>query len=248
VVVRTGILNDMLLTLALGVLLVAPSSHGTLVIPIETKEGIVMCTDRREYNRQRGASDNQDKMFKISPTSVFSISGNRAILHPGDLRILYDVPEVVTRYLGQHSDKTIEGNWEDLKYELAASYVRYLTNGGPVWSAEPTFDNWLYILTFIYLDSDQKIRVRRIGARLNSSSISVSDVSAPISELFGQTEVVLELKDGHNPRFDDVRYLPIVRAFLSGGKTPSTTSVSDALSFSKILIQTTSRRYRFNQA
>jgi hypothetical protein len=62
----------MLHTIALGALLALASSHGTLVITIETKEGIVMCADRREYNRERGASDNQDKMFKLSTTSVFS--------------------------------------------------------------------------------------------------------------------------------------------------------------------------------
>ena len=117
----------MLLTIALGAILAAPGSHGTLVIPIETTEGIVVCADRREYNGQRGASDNQDKIFKLSPTSALAISGNRGILRPGDLRVLYDVPEVVTLYVNQHADKTIESNWEDLKHELAASYVRYLS-------------------------------------------------------------------------------------------------------------------------
>jgi hypothetical protein len=233
----------MIPTIALGAILAAPSSHGTLVIPIETTEGIVMCADRREYNRQRGASDNQDKIFKLSRTSAFSISGNRGILRPGDLHVFYDVPEVVTLYVNQHADKTIDNNWEGLKHELAASYVRYLTNGGPVWNAEPTFDNWLYILTFIYLDAGQKIQLRRAGAQLGRSSISVSDVSAPIGEIFGQTEVASELKDGHDPRFDDVRRQPIVRAFYGGQKTAATTSVSEALSFSKILIQTTSQRY-----
>ena len=93
------------------------------------------------------------------------------------------------------------------------------------------------------MDAHQKIQLRRVGARLGSSSISVSDVSAPIGEILGQTEVASELKNGHDPRFDDVRRQPIVRAFYGGKKTAATTSVREALSFSKILIQTTSERY-----
>ena len=133
----------------------------------------MLCADRREYNSVRGASDNQDKLFRVTPTMMFAISGNRGILRRGDLHVLYDVPDVINAYLSEHSDKTLEANWEGLKYELASSYITHLTNGGPAWNAEPGFDGWLYLVTFVSVKPDKSVLVQRIGVKLTNSERTV---------------------------------------------------------------------------
>src|ERR1700740_1755072 len=84
--------------------LLSLSSHGTLVLTVPTQTGIVMCADRREYNSVKGATDKQDKIFRLSATSGFSIAGNRGILDPKDLHSLYDVPTVVMNFFKSHQD------------------------------------------------------------------------------------------------------------------------------------------------
>jgi hypothetical protein len=202
-----------------------------------------MCADRREYNAVRGATDNQTKLFKVSPTAMFALSGNRGILRRGDLGKLYDVPDVVSAYFKRHSDKTVEQNWEGLKRELGNSYVEHLAGGGPAWNPAPTFDGWLYLITFIFNNPDKSVQTKRMGAKLSNSMISITDANAAVGTMLGQTDVIAELQSGNNPAFNELRDNSLLKAFFTGAKNGSNTSLEDAIEFAKILVQATSRRY-----
>jgi hypothetical protein len=47
-------------------------SKGTLIVTVPVKEGLVICTDKREYNVVRGATDNQMKIRELGPRAAFA--------------------------------------------------------------------------------------------------------------------------------------------------------------------------------
>lgn len=57
-------------------------SHGTLVLLLPTRDGIVTCADKRRWNETTGSSDDAQKIFQLAPQIAFAISGHNEIVMP----------------------------------------------------------------------------------------------------------------------------------------------------------------------
>src|SRR6266536_4996443 len=55
-------------------LLASASAHGTLALLLPTREGLVACADRREWNRVEGPKDT-DKIFALNRRAGFMVVG-----------------------------------------------------------------------------------------------------------------------------------------------------------------------------
>ncbi len=230
------------------------SSQGTLIVQVPTRDGIVLCADRRTWNFVQGASDNEDKLFELSARSAFATSGIRAVHSPRDLSKLYDVAESVRKFFVATDALRIFDHWERLQKWLGESYVDYVRNGGLRFdSAHFLADGTVYTLRFLYLNADGDVRVsqiafrqfRRAGAAEDTLEVGMThDSGSELKSvrLLGQTEVATELKSGTDKRFDDLRRDPEIRRFYDLAD-PSRVSVNQGLHFAKLMIRVSHERH-----
>jgi len=76
----------------------AKASHGTLVILVPTREGIIACADKRRWNQVTGATDDADKIERLGSKGAFAVSGNVEIGKPGMPGSLYSLSSSVKAF------------------------------------------------------------------------------------------------------------------------------------------------------
>ncbi len=229
----------------------ALSSCGTLVLTVPTKEGLVVCADKRRYNEIQGATDDEVKVFRLGKGAGFAVSGARAILSRTDFSKLFDATDVVVKYFADKDiSNGIEKYWDELQVTIKQEYLKYRAAGGPDWEAPVLLPDYrLYVLIFFYLDEANRIQVMKVEFRYKKEPPTLLDVvryrttevSLKSAQAEGQGEVVGEIIRGQDARFSDLRSNHLIKRF-KAGENPATISVNDALKFAKKLVQATNER------
>jgi len=221
---------------------------GTLVVTVPTRDGLVICADKRRWNKVQGGIDDDTKVFRIGKKALFAIAGHRSILSAIDYTVLFDVADTPKSFFHQHPPERIEELWDDLQDAMIGAYRSHLERGLPPFSTEylPP-DGTLYLVMFYYVIGDD-IRVKKIRATYSevpqpAISTQVEDHTKRAmhsAEVEGQSEVVAELREGTNPGFDRARDDPLFNR-LKRGVDPGELSKSDGVAAARKIIDTTSR-------
>jgi hypothetical protein len=102
----------------------AEFSHGTLVLLLPTRDGIVTCADKRRWNKATGTSDDAQKIFQLAPQIAFAISGQHEIVLPSAdkrLSVLYSLSGSVQSFYSSQPSAS-HPNWIKLKATLKEEF------------------------------------------------------------------------------------------------------------------------------
>src|ERR1035441_2852298 len=106
------------------------ASHGSLAVFVPTASGLVVCTDKREWNPIRGASDTETKIYAIDSKGAFTITGSVAVLDPSTLRPVFSVKELAIKYLKDETTHPLIERIHSLPRALSDAYVPFRQAGG----------------------------------------------------------------------------------------------------------------------
>ena len=81
-------------------------SHGSLAVFVPTDSGLVVCSDKREWNPVRGASDTETEIHVLNQKAALIITGSIAILDSAAMRPLFSVNDLAIEHL---KDETTPG-------------------------------------------------------------------------------------------------------------------------------------------
>src|SRR6185369_10641042 len=144
------------------------SVRGTLVIATATKEGLVICADKRSYDELRGDIDTIDKISKLSPKVTSSSTGNvrfyevhsSLLTNEKSLKLVYDADDIVKDYFSKKEFKNNEEFWGGLEDVLAEKFKQFLSQTRPeIWPKSAVAPKHiLYQIIFSYLVNKNEIR------------------------------------------------------------------------------------------
>jgi hypothetical protein len=224
---------------------------GTLVVIVPTRDGIVIGADRRTNDEVRGDLDTTLKIRKLGQFTSATATGNPTWDDRATLRTMYDVRDIAETFF---RDRDLSGSlselWRPLAVSLVEEFKLYLANypfsQWPV--AHDTPDNALFQLEVVhYNQQDKQFSLNNIVVlyrpQLGSPWMEVTNSEASPDQLrdsepmtFGNRAAYLELKDGHDKRFDRWRKNKNIKKLLSQHIPASRVSKQDALEFCRELI------------
>jgi len=230
-------------------LLLSIPTHGTLALLLPTKEGIVVCADRMEWNRVEGAKD-ADKIFALNDEVGFVVVGAAGLSVPnlGTLKPVFSLSECVKKFYTQHHFRDNASDWSELTHFLKKSFeTAYRENNATIETSPGAVDDVVWEVDFLY-STGRSPAVKQILYRLGGQTRVTSLSETPY--IAGQTAVALrilrptQLSDN---RFSDLRGdANIARAWRSSAPGyPRDVTVEDALILGYTFIRASAERMQF---
>lgn len=236
--------------------------RGTLIVTVLTKEGLVICGDKRSYDELRGDIDNIDKITSLAPNIVATSTGTVRfyeihtdyVKNTKTLKLVYDADDIVKEYFLKNKFENKRAFWDGLEDKLGEGFQKFLSQTSPAFwpkSAEPP-NYTLYQLIFFYLEDKGEIKsfcVQFMYKKEKPSLLQVKDKEIDqeaIQKLsptaFGNTAIYDELYIGKDQRFNDVRADKIIKHFIKDKPSADKIEVKEAVDFSGRLITISSER------
>jgi hypothetical protein len=217
------------------------ASHGSLAVFVPSASGLVVCADKREWNRIRGASDTETKIYNINPKAAFTITGAVAILDPTTLQPVFSVKDLVIRCLKDGTKQRFVEKLHALPKRLSDSYAAFRKAGGAVLEPVPDrTDDVTYSVT-VWYTSGNRVNVTQVQLHDGSGEVSYRDVTDQFSRtvnIDGQTEFVLAAIRNSDPRFATFKEDPEIRTVWTS-RDPTTVSPDLAARFGRKVIRAT---------
>ena len=223
--------------------------RGTLVLLLPTRDGLVVCADKRKWNKVEGEDDHADKIHQLSPSAAFVISGveSLSLLEPsaGKLRTVFSLATSVQAFYKKHGSVDADLMWDQFADFLKSDFESaYRTHNTPIESTPGSQDDVVWELEFLYLRHRQPT-VKQIVYRLGGT-VTVS----PLPErpyITGETAVALRILRPQmypDQRFSDLwGNAQIYRAWNFGvGGYPANVSADDALFLAHTFIRASNER------
>jgi hypothetical protein len=221
------------------------ASHGSLAVFVPTASGLVVCTDKREWNPIRGASDTEMKIYAIDSKGAFTITGSVAVLDPSTLRPLFSVKELAIKYLKDETTQPLVERIQGLPKALNDAYIRFRQGGGRGLERSPgaTDD----VITSITVWYTHKGRVHVSQVQLHDTGdtdfrgFSEKDTTAEFNRKFeieGQTEFILAAIRNSDPRFKTFKADPDIKTVWTS-KNPMDVTPALAVKFGRKIIRAT---------
>jgi hypothetical protein len=224
----------------------------TLILAAPSTEGMVVCADRESYNpTTRTFDEAYRKLYPAGAGGVYAIAGANAFDGANHSQI-FSASKSIEAFLATFT--LPPKNDDDLGYAatqwLVNDYFKsgawrivrsgYETHSG---TGMPVFQALFYYL----------IRGEPHVTRAQILDAQATGVDGPPTGKFevwvlkgigaaGADAVTKELQKGANPRFDDMRASPLVKALVQGTVTPPSLPSRRILEFERWLIRETSRR------
>ena len=221
------------------------SSHGSLAVFVPTTSGLVVCTDKREWNSIRGASDTEIKIYNINSKAAFTVTGTVAILDPTTLQPLFSVKDLVIKHLKDETKQRFVDKIQSLPKLLNDSYVSFRLREGKDLAPSPgRTDDVIYSVTAWYA-SENRVNVAQV--QLHSSGhepsgvVSYQDVTEQFSRMVnvdGQTDFILAAIRNSDPRFASFKADPEIRTVWTS-EDPTTVSPVLGVRFGRKVIRAT---------
>jgi len=222
-------------------------SHGTLILLMPTREGVVVCADRRQWNRVEGAIDT-DKLFMLDQKVGFTVSGDAmlSLEIAGRLKPVFTLSERVTKFYAERRFRDEDAQWNELKAFLKAGYEEaHLALHAPPEVSRESTDDVVWEVDFIF--STNGTTAIKLVKYHQDGKVTVEPGFQAVY-ITGQTQVVRRIL---TPRqlvddgFDDLRNgsTEIARALnLKAAGYPTNVSVDDALVLAHTYILASSER------
>jgi hypothetical protein len=235
---------------------------GTLVVALATKDGLVVCADKRTYDWMRGDLDNEVKIRNLGTATLISSTGlvkfydilTNRVNGQQSLRLGFDANAVATEYFETHGFDNSESFWKGFTEYLSSAFQAYI--GARPFAHWPETgdppDNALFQLAIFFLDALKQpdaVYVRFGYIKSNPPPISVSYFreSANIFQevkpvVLGSVTVWKELETGRDERFNDIRTETQLMRFVRDRPLVNTVTIQAGLTFARRLITVTSQR------
>jgi hypothetical protein len=225
------------------------TSLATLILLLPTQDGVVLCADRREWNRLE-TQDSSDKIFKVSAQAAFATSGAEAISIPihGKLKKVYSLSDSVRNFYAGHPFRNDESEWDQLLSFLKAKFEEAHRDFYTAIEVSPgSTDDVVWEIDLVYLSNGKPASMQllyRLGGKTERNPLDFKPYIA------GETEVTLRILRGPQyPGYPDARFSDLyalreiarVWAF-SAPEYPRNVTVHDALIFSHTFIRATAER------
>lgn len=222
------------------------ASHGSLAVFVPTASGLVVCTDKREWNPIRGASDTEMKIYAIDSKGAFTITGSVAVLDPSTLRPLFSVKELAIKYLKDETTHPLIERIHSLPKALNDAYMRFRQGGGRELERSPGTTNDVITSITVWYASEDRVHVSRVqlhdAGDANIGNFSAEDTTEDFNRKFyieGQTEFILAAIRQSDPRFKTFKADPDIQTVWTSDK-PMSVSPALAVRFGRKLIRSTS--------
>jgi hypothetical protein len=188
-------------------------ARGTLVLLLPTRDVIVACADRREWNRVEGEKD-ADKIFTLGESAAFIIVGNAALSIPenGSLKRVYSLAGSVRKFYRDHPFSGTNPGWNELAAFLKQDFeTAYRDQHSPIEISPGATDDVVWEVDFLYLPN-LKPAVQQIEYHLGGKL----DVAALPGKPYitGQTDVSLRILRPQrfpDPQFSDLLGQDVIR-------------------------------------
>lgn len=229
------------------------SSHGTLILAIPCREGLVVCADRRM--RIIGGRNQVLEVVKINQLgshAAFGLVGNPVFYSPvRPYNELFNAGTVVKRFYSSRDTRRIQETWDQLVPTIQERFSRFLS-GLTFEQAPPSGpppENYLFHLPFWYVNQDGLLGATTISLAYvkerGMSQLFKTDEQPETFELgrafsWGSIEVFNELKQGNDVRFEDFRNEAGIRRLLREDPPAGEVEVEEAVEVAKRLIEITS--------
>lgn len=232
---------------------------GTYVIATSTREGVVICADKRLSTEAHvPVTDGFVKIRQIGQQGIYSATGHFILTHKRNISFLnptfidFDLFSHIDDYFRNQNTVKLEDAWAILGKDIANSLQKIepevLNVLFPPKSEERTF---IFQTLFCYFDQQHNLkgeflsctldqRERRFYVTLTPLPDKQFHTSLPMT--MGATAVYLEILSGTDKRFNDLRADKSLKAFVSGTIPINKMTADKAALLSKRLIQLTSER------
>ena len=219
-------------------------SGGTQIVSVTTKDGWVVCGDKRLYDVIRGDRDVAQKVRNAGNVAIFDATGASIIadISEGDV---FNAEDVVDRFLSNEKFVDEPGFWQNLLTYLTGTLketlrIHPLSRHGGVDTS--------FLLQFYWIDTDGTLVT--LNSRVDysdSENIRIEQTAYRSGDEFassgfaGEKFLYEEIVSGTNPEFDDLRRDKQIRRLLERPKKMDVTSM-DAVAFARRFIRLASER------
>jgi hypothetical protein len=227
------------------------ASHGSLAIFVPTASGLVVCTDKREWNRVRGASDTETKIYAVDSKAAFTITGSVAVLDPSTLRPLFSVQELAIKYLKDETTRPLDERIHNLPKALNDAYTRFEQGGRGKLEHNPgATDDVITSITVWYASGDRvhvsQVQLHDTGER----GFSDKDTTEEFNRQFyieGQTDFILAAIRHSDPRFKTFKADPDIKTVWTS-ENPMDVPPALAVQFGRKIIRATNEFHHLASA
>ena len=213
--------------------------HGTLVVAVPVREGLVACSDKRLFNSDAGTyTDTFVKIRKASANALFVATNIVGFYDQHTKTMAFNATDITANYVAKHNITDGRPFWDGLKKEIGDQLRRYL--------AERKFADWpesekengnlLFNLVF-YTVAPNNIRSYTIKVYYEKAETPVIYVSDPVGEqvrtpkLSGKGRELMRYLPGDPTLAND----PAILRFDESRFNAQQTSVADAVDFARKL-------------
>lgn len=219
------------------------SLSGTLVVAVPVNDGVVVCSDKRVYNRDAGTfADNFVKIRKVSDNALFAATNTFGFWDPKRHKLAFDAFEITTGYAAKNNFVDGPQFWNGLKKEISGRLREYLAKREfAEWPESDKENNDLLFNLVFYSVADDRVRSHTLKVFYEKAATPVIYVADPVREevktpkLSGKgTELLNYL--ARNP---ELARDPAILRFDSARFDQDLTTKTDAVSFAKTLFRIT---------
>jgi hypothetical protein len=224
---------------------------GTLIVFAKTQEGILVCADKRLTYGPNKYRDDFTKLTQIGANIVFAVGGVPHIEVTDGRGSGYDAVKVVKDHFAAVKFDNSEPFWNGLKKKLVDNFVAYLrVRKYDDWPPTlfPEAEHSFTQIVFVFADDSYRLRLQLVRLRYMKQQPPVIvaqsfDVEPKgIYDSLGWSKLDIELKRGHDSRFEDLRQESVLKPFLTNELPVAKVTIDMALSFIKRLIEVSNKR------
>jgi hypothetical protein len=224
--------------------------HGTLIIPISTAEGFVICADKRLSASNGHHVDTDTKILSLGSNAAFSINGDcKWVSAMGE--VMFDAEAIVRGYFDGKSITNITDHLA-VGDALIKSFRGYLARRQySEWPATSS-DQSLFQVPIFYFDTNSQMTAavlefkytKRMPPELNVTGTNWSPKVWNVAhwEPMGDLAVVREIIGGRDNRFDDIRQDSTFKLLMSNSTSVRQLSAQTAAAFGRRVIRLTNER------
>lgn len=239
------------------------AQSGTLIVVIPTREGLVICGDKRSHNEENGTiSDTTIKVRRLDDSTVYLATGIVYRSHLGSFLGNFDLFAIVESWYQSHATTNLFST-ETRVQEPPLSGLRFTINPNPWEDLKRQLENKLsssrgyqflnqtnsfFEILFLRIN-DTGEPVARGVVHPNGLFSSVLygepdniDLKKAEPILLGSREVYIELKEGNSEVFNDLRANPFLKPFLGNWRLREEVTPNEALAFEHTIIEATNER------
>jgi len=241
--------------------------HGTLIIALPTKVGLVVCGDKRQHNEDNGTDDDTAlKVRHLDNRTIYIASGlayRQFSSSTGVLTIAntFNLFQIIETWYSSHNTDSLFVNqsvvssqnllstqvwlfnpWEDLKRNLELQLS--MTKDFLHFDSDKSFFEILFFRVTPNGDLVARgvVHTNDIISSVQYGEVTSIDLSKGDPICLGSPEVYNELKSGSREDFNDLRINPYLKPFLEKIRPRQEVTPSEALAFEHTLIDATSER------